>query len=393
MDLQRVSPRARLLTPVAAGLALLTPVLRPGRASARTAPVLRLQPAAGSVVSSLSLPLGPDDFTSVPDVAAAQTAPLSTTPYSMVALTWRGEDAPLWVRTRTAGAWGEWSRLATLTDLPDPDSGEGNGTRGTELLWVGRSDGVQVGVRGRPPSDLTLELIDPGVLPGDSTEPPVDDPEADVAVRGTGAGTTSYGPTQPNLKYREQWGADESWRTSAPRYNKTIQQVHVHHTATGNDYERSDVPSLLRGIYRYHTHTLGWSDIGYNFLVDKFGRVWVGRAGGVAKPVRGAHTLGFNDTSVGVAMIGSYDKGWPWDKALTGVVMLAAWKLAMYDRKPTGWIPVYSHGSDKYAAGQWVTLPVIDGHRDTNDTECPGQHLYNKLPEIRDRAQRRVDAG
>jgi len=376
---------------MAAGLALLTPTVTKTRAAATTAPILRLTEVPDSVVSSLSLPLGDDAFPGLGKEAATQTVELETSPYSMVALSWRGDDAPLWVRTRTDGAWSDWRRLASLTDLPDRDSGEGNGTRGTELVWVGRSDGVQVGLRGPRPDDLRLELIDPGVLPGDDAPDAAQDGE--VASEGSGAGTTSYGPTQPNLKYREQWGADESWRTSAPRYNNTIQQVHVHHTATGNDYARADVPPLLRGIYRYHTHTLGWSDIGYNFLVDKFGRVWVGRAGGVAKPVRGAHTLGFNDTSVGVAMIGSYDDGWPWDKALTGVVMLAAWKLAMYDRKPTGWIPVYSHGSDKYAAGQWVTLPVIDGHRDTNDTECPGQHLYGKLPEIRDRAQARVDAG
>jgi len=387
MELPPVSPRARLLAPVAAGLALLTPSL--ARAVATAAPALRLRDERGSVVRALSAPLGDDAFPGVGKEAATQTGLLETSPFSMVALSWRGDEAPLWVRTRSAGAWSDWRQLAPLTDLPDPESGEGNGTRGTELLWVGRCDGVQVGLQGRRPDDLTLELIDPGVLPGDAAEPPDDD----VAVRGSGAGTAPAGPVQPSLKYREQWGADESWRTSAPAYNKTIQQVHIHHTATGNDYVWSDVPALLRGIYRYHTHTMGWSDIGYNFLVDKFGRVWVGRAGGVAKPVRGAHTLGFNDTSVGVCVVGSYDEGWPWDKALTGVVMVAAWKLAMYDRKPTGWIPVYSHGSDRYAAGEWITLPVIDGHRDTNETECPGQHLYDKLDEIRDRAQRRVDAG
>ncbi|MEZ5096961.1 MAG: hypothetical protein R2731_13160 [Nocardioides sp.] len=64
-----------------------------------------------------------------------------------------------------------------------------------------------------------------------------------------------------------------------PRYNRTIQQVHIHHTATGSDYKRGEVPKLLRAIYRYHTKTLKWSDIGYNFVVDRFGRAWVGRAG------------------------------------------------------------------------------------------------------------------
>ena len=83
--------------------------------------------------------------------------------------------------------------------------------------------------------------------------------------------------------------------------------MHLHHTATGNGYSRSDVPGILRGMYRYHTKTLGWFDIGYNFLVDRFGRAWVGRSGGANQLVRGAHTLGFNRSSVGIAVIGNLE--------------------------------------------------------------------------------------
>ena len=98
----------------------------------------------------------------------------------------------------------------------------------------------------------------------------------------------------PVLLGRRDWAADESWRNGDPRYNDTIEQAHVHHTANSNDYGEQDVPALMRGMYWYHTHSLGWSDIAYNFVVDRFGRAWVGRAGGVNRPVRGAHTLGFN---------------------------------------------------------------------------------------------------
>jgi hypothetical protein len=122
---------------MAAGLALLTPTVTKTRAAATTAPILRLTEDPDSVVSSLSLPLGDDAFPGLGKEAATQTVELETSPYSMVALSWRGDDAPLWVRTRTDGAWSDWRRLASLTDLPDRDSGEGNGTRGTELVWVG----------------------------------------------------------------------------------------------------------------------------------------------------------------------------------------------------------------------------------------------------------------
>jgi hypothetical protein len=168
--------------------------------------------------------------------------------------------------------------------------------------------------------------------------------------------------------------------------------VHVHHTVNSNTYSRQDVPGLIRGMYRYHTHNLGWSDIGYNFLVDRFGRIWVGRAGGPRRPVRGAHTLGFNSTSCGVSVIGNFETTRPNDRVLDSVAALAAWKLDRYGRNPRGHIRVTSEGSDNYPAGHRVRLPVIDGHRDTNDTACPGRYLYDALPRIRRRAKTIVDA-
>ena len=175
---------------------------------------------------------------------------------------------------------------------------------------------------------------------------------------------------------RRAWGANEKWRNGGPWFNRTIQQVHVHHTVNSNDYAPEDVPALLRGIYRYHTKNLGWSDVGYNFLVDRFGGTWQGRAGGSALAVRGAHTLGFNSTSTGIAVIGNFEEVVPEREVISAIVRLAAWKLDKYDRKPSGRAAVFSQGSDKFSAGRKVKLPVIDGHRDTNDTACPGAHLY-----------------
>jgi hypothetical protein len=139
-------------------------------------------------------------------------------------------------------------------------------------------------------------------------------------------------------------------------------------------------------MYRYHTKSLGWSDIGYNFLVDRFGRIWEGRAGGITKPVKGAHTLGFNDTSMGVSVIGNFEVAAPSQAVINALGALAAWKLDRYDRKPRGKTTIRSTGSDKYAAGRMATLRVIDGHRDTNDTACPGSKLYAKLPQVRAKA-------
>ena len=306
----------------------------------------------------------------------AGTTQRRTSAYSLVAVTWRGADPRIQVRTRSQGRWSGWQRLETMADL----GAGGPGVRGTEPLWVGRADGVRTRVAGSGFRGLELVLIDPGGDRVSSARPIA------AARRAPAAGAP-----RPYLHGRRSWGAQERWRTGKPRYNRTLQQVHVHHTATGNDYRRREVPGLLRSFYRYHTHNLGWSDIGYNFLVDRFGRAWVGRAGGADRPVRGAHTLGFNATSVGIAVIGNFEEQAPHDDVVTMLVKLAAWKLDGYDRDPRGTVRVYSQGSDAYPAGRRVRLPVIDGHRDTNATACPGQLLYDLLPGIREAAGQRVD--
>ena len=157
----------------------------------------------------------------------------------------------------------------------------------------------------------------------------------------------------------------------------------MHHSASGNGYAQGDVPALIRSFYRYHTHSLGWSDIAYNFLVDSFGTIWEGRYGGMDQAVRGAHTLGFNNSSTGFCVIGNLDSVLPTQPTLDSLAKLAAWKLSLYGGDPQGWTQVTSEGSDKFPKGQVVTLPVIDGHRDTNDTACPGGNLYLQLDAVR----------
>jgi len=268
-------------------------------ATAVDGPVLELEQVAGTDVRSLDVPL------ETPSLLGARmsSGALRTTPFSLLGLTWRGAAEPtVFVRTHTGEGWTRWRRVPLLADLPDSRTEGRSGLRATQPWWVGRSDGVDVRVVGAV-RDLELALIDPGSSP--TAEPTA------AARRTNGASARQLSKPhkhkpraapKPRIKSRDAWGANERWRDGKPRLNRTIKQVHVHHTATGNEYSRRDVRALLRGIYRYHTHNLGWSDIGYNFLVDRFGRIWQGRAGGVGRPVRGAHTLGFNETSTGVSV-------------------------------------------------------------------------------------------
>ena len=124
-------------------------------------------------------------------------------------------------------------------------------------------------------------------------------------------------------------------------------------------------------MYRYHTRYLGWSDIGYNFLVDRFGRIWTGRAGGARRPVRGAHTLGFNSTSAGVAVIGNFELTRPSDRVLDAVAAVAAWKLQRFDRDPLGNVRVWSRGSDRFRQRPQGTAA---------DDRRPPRHQPDRLP-------------
>ena len=147
----------------------------------------------------------------------------------------------------------------------------------------------------------------------------------------------------------------------------------VHHTVNANSYTRAQVPAIIRGIYAYHTQSRGWSDVGYNFLVDRFGRIWEGRYGGVDRPVVGAHTSGYNDDSFAMSAIGNFDVTRPSAAMVDAYGRLFAWKLSL-------------HGVRAGSTRQWVTkryLPAIEGHRDVGQTACPGRYLYAKVPAIR----------
>jgi hypothetical protein len=118
--------------------------------------------------------------------------------------------------------------------------------------------------------------------------------------------------------------------------------------------------------------SLGWNDIGYNFLVDRFGRIWEGRAGGVDRAVIGAHTVGHNSEAFAMSAIGTFSTAAPPAAVVSAYQRLFAWKFAVHGVNPRK--PVL-YGGKAYNA--------ILGHRDVYGTECPGQRLYNLLPAIR----------
>lgn len=150
------------------------------------------------------------------------------------------------------------------------------------------------------------------------------------------------------------------------------------------------LPRIIRYLYAGQTGAKHWDDIGYNFLVDRCGTIYEGRAGGVDRPVTGAHTQGFNHRTAGIAALGTFTAGVAVPQAMTdAIAALAAWKLGLSDTDPRGSVRLTSSNSlSRYAAGTTALLPTLAGHSDGYMTSCPGAALAERLPAIRELAAR-----
>lgn len=345
---------------------------------------------------------------------AAMTAP-RTEPFSLVGVTWADPRSmpagAIEIRTRRIGTgiWTAWQPLET--DNPDASAGaEGPSVRGSsDPLWVGPSDGVQArvvapgGVQAFP-EDLRVDVINPDggdidvvhdnvnaikTVNAINAVSAVSAVKAVNAVERVGirsrqaAGLVLPKRPVPRMVSRSGWRADEKMVAEPPEYTGAVHVVFVHHTASGNGYRCTESARIVRGIEAFHVRSKGWNDIGYNFLVDKCGRIFEGRAGGITRSVLGAHTMGFNEKSSAVAVIGDYRSTRLPRAARAAVAQLAAYKLGAWGNPPHGKVRLVSGGSNRYPKGTRAVLNRISGHRDAGRTECPGKSLYAQLPGIR----------
>ncbi|TDD72989.1 hypothetical protein E1262_00400 [Jiangella aurantiaca] len=339
--------------------------------------MISLPVAAGGFGRLPSLPPAPGgaprEFADVTaQIPIVYTEEYTVRPFRLAAVTWTGA-APVqaWVRVRSDGTWSPWYELPGGDDhQPDPGTAEAAATRnGTDPLLVPESDGIQVRVDGaqagaRRPADLRLDLVEPGTAPAMKSDAP------ELAVSG--------GPT---IYSRAQWGADESLRADPPSYGE-VRGAFVHHTVSANAYSSGDVPALIRSIYVYHVRSRGWNDIGYNFVIDRFGRIWEGRYGGVDRAVVGAHTQGYNDDAFAASALGTYENTAPPSVMLGAYSRLFAWKFRLHGVRPLRQV--------NYDGEAW---PAIAGHRDAAATACPGDALYARLGTIRSGTLRQMGIG
>jgi hypothetical protein len=166
-----------------------------------------------------------------------------------------------------------------------------------------------------------------------------------------------------------------------------VRAAYVHHTVSTNDYSPEEAPAIVLAICRYHRNSNGWDDVGYNFLVDKYGTVYEGRAGGVDRAIVGAQAQGYNAQTTGISNIGTHTSVRQSDAALAAMARLIRWKLPLHGVPTDGRATLTSAGgsTNRFPSGRAVTIDRVAGHRDGNRTSCPGDALYAQLPDLRGR--------
>ena len=298
--------------------------------------------------------------------------------FDLMGLVWeRDSHAEAQMRARRRG--GRWTRWVALHPSGDHGPDRGRTPAGTDPAFVGAADEFQLRVRGAPRA-LRARFV--RALPTARLA-------TRLGRRRRARTALRAQPIPPPVIPRAEWGADSVPPREPPLYGE-VQIAFVHHTVTANDYGPEDSAAIVLGIARYHRNSNGWNDIGYNFLVDKYGQVFEGRAGGIDQAVVGAQAQGYNSVSTGIACLGDFTAIAQTPQAMDVLARLIAWKLSLHAVPTLGPVTVISAGgpSNLYPLGTPVTFERISGHRDGNNTACPGNVLYTQLDQLRTAAAR-----
>ncbi len=342
-------------------------------AAASVEPITGFRPMSGAAVSTL-LDEVDEASPEAPRVSAVQDR---SDEFTMIGVALdEVPDEPVAVRVLDEhGTWSEWNELDVDADKgPDPGTAEAAqaaaaGGVVSEPMWVGAATGYEISLGGDDAKGAQVALVREEVRRTIADSVPL----AEAAL-----------PAPFGINSRASWGARAP--KNAPSIARNgLQLAVVHHTAGSNNYSQSQVPGIIRAMQAYHMDTNTWSDLGYNFVVDKFGGIWEGRAGGTANAVVGAHAAGFNTGSVGVSVMGDYTKASASNAVIEAVSKVVGYRLQEYAAHPQQRIHFTSGGGSRYPAGQVVNLPRVIGHRDVGTTSCPGS-IQSHLGSIRSRA-------
>lgn len=305
---------------------------------------------------------------------------------TMAAASWPADlDSPDVVEFQgkdlNTGEWGDWLSAELMTDIEENAS---------EAVWVGPSSAVNVRAF-RDGIDISEQLTAHLITTSESRS------DVRLASSGSGSGitrilpaTVTPGTGAPTFITREEWSAG-TVNTSRLSYAKELKAICIHHTGGSNTYTAAQSPQVVRGMFTYHTKTLGWADLGYNVVVDKYGQIFEGRAGGLHRNVAGAHARGFNTGSCGISVMGDYmDIPVP-TAALNAIATVAAWKLASTFTQDVYGTETWTVTTSNVKRSGTFSMPHLFAHRDVNYTDCPGDTYYGQLPKLRSLVQQKLN--
>ncbi|MBA3306101.1 MAG: N-acetylmuramoyl-L-alanine amidase, partial [Thermoleophilaceae bacterium] len=312
--------------------------------------------------------------------------------FNLVGMKWKSVAEPdIALRVRAAGgAWGPWTSLDSHTDgAPDGGSAEPTPRGVSSPAWAGESDELQYRLS-EPVPGLRLHFVN---TTGSSTPAARvttalrSNVSRAVATLTTPVDAFAQAGGQPSIVPRAAWGADQGCRPRTTPATGTVKVAFVHHTVTANAYSAAQAPAAVLAICRYHRNSNGWSDIGYNFVVDRFGTIYEGRAGGIDRAVVGAQAQGWNAESTGIANLGTFSTERQTPQAISAVARLIRWKLPLHGAPTSGTVRLTSAGgaTTRLSRGTIGTFNRVSGHRDGNNTSCPGNALFSQLGDIRAR--------
>jgi hypothetical protein len=292
----------------------------------------------------------------------------ATSRFAAIGVTLPGEPAgPVRIRARAGDRWTPWLEAQFESDhAPDPGTEEDAPGVASEPIWMGAADGYQIDAP-REVTSAKVHLV----------------AETATRLRLTPGAPAAGAASHPPISSRAAWGARPP--NQHPSVTPDLKLAIVHHSVNSNGYAAGSVPAMLRAIQAYHQDVNGWNDIAYNFIVDRFGRIWEGRAGGISNVVTGGHSQGFNTGAVGIVVLGDFTSASPPPASMESIAHVIAWKFAHHRVDPGSTVQYTTLGSRRYAAGTTLVLPRIIGHAHVQLTLCPGPQLHYRVPSIRAR--------
>lgn len=258
-------------------------------------------------------------------------------------------------------------------------------------------------VSGRPRNAFAVSITSPEgvalrsvtlVLAHHFAVEPALDREGNPIQTATGTSVTSsnlLASRPPIIARSSWWGSLPVGELNSPRWPPAYQSIThaiIHHTADAHNSQptQAEAANWVRSIWRWHA-TLNaqgeghnWGDIGYNFIVDRFGNIYHGRHnphldGSPPQDVIGGHAYGFNTGTMGLAFLGWFHAGIPSSAALASAEHLLAWRFRLRSLDPLG---------QALLSGRMLSR--ITGHDHTGGgtgAGCPGMPITNYLPTMR----------